>query len=123
MSSIIITTINCPRSNDPKWRFLLQHGTNLYRRRVGPEEKIILNEECVLHVPGRVVFGKVEGFEIVVVELYFRPFCHHETESGKDVTYLLDDKGDRMLCTLRAHSPGQGHINPLAFEPLLLQLF
>ena len=37
---------------------------------VGPKQDFFAEEKSVLHVAGRVVRGKIEGFEIVVVVLY-----------------------------------------------------
>src|SRR6185369_7798598 len=90
---------------------------------MGPQEKIVLHKKGILHVSCRVVLRKVEGFEIVIVELYFRAFRNQESQSRKNIGYLLDDQGDRMLCSHRTPSPRKGHIYPLVFELVLLELF
>ena len=40
--------------------------------------------EGILHVPGGMVLGHVEGFEIVILELDVRPLGNRKAEGGKD---------------------------------------
>ena len=54
------------------------HGSNLNRRSVGTHQEmpIALAEEGVMGVSSRVIARNVEGFEVVVVELYLGAIQH-----------------------------------------------
>ena len=121
MRGIIITAIDGTGSNDPHRRLLLDHRPDLYRRGVGAQEQVILHKEGILHVPGRVILGEVERFEIIVVELDFRPFGNQKTKPGKDIADLLNDQGNRMLGPCRRPSAGKGYIEQFAAEFFIFQ--
>jgi hypothetical protein len=57
-----------------------------------PEENIIVHKECVLHVSGRMVLGKVESFEVVIIQLDLGALRNLETQASKDLTDFLDNE-------------------------------
>ena len=66
---------------------------------MGPEHDVGGHVEGILHVPGGVVLGHVEGFEIVILELDVRPLGNRKAEGRKDRDNLVEDERDGVaLC-------------------------
>jgi hypothetical protein len=76
----------------------------------------VRNEERILHVPGRMVVGKVERLEVVVVGFDLRPFGDLEPETGEDAGDLLGDDRKGMLAPQRRATTGKGDVDALRLE-------
>ena len=66
-------------------RLLMLHSSNLNGRGLGAEKNVFCDIEGVLRVSCRVIFGNVEGLEVVVIVLYLRAFGDGEAHANKDV--------------------------------------
>ena len=112
-----ITAIDTPRSHDPdRWRVLLQMA-DLNRGGVGAQQQILLQVKGVLHVPSRVVFGNVQGGEVVVVLLHLRSFGNAVAQTEEEVDDLLGG-GDQWMAVPHGNSRGRcGHIKTLPRDP------
>ena len=60
---------------------------------------MLADEECVLHVAGRMVCGKVHLGEYVQVVLYLGTVRQYKTHTAEDVNNLVSDNSQRMTCT------------------------
>src|SRR5208337_4426460 len=85
---------------------------------MGAQQDIVVDKKRILHVPGRMVFGKIQRFEVIIIEFDLGSFGCLETKTGKYLRYLLGDKGYRMFAAGRPATARQGYI-----YPLLLQAF
>jgi hypothetical protein len=66
----------------------------MHRRGVGAQQYLVVDVEGVLHVPGGVVPGHIEGLEVVVIELDLRPLGEvksHAEENLDDAPVDLRD--------------------------------
>src|SRR5215211_6094257 len=107
-------------------------GPDLHRRGVGAQHQLArppvarLDVEGVLHGPGRVVGGDVEGLEVVPVGLDLGALDDPVAEADEDVDDLVGGPGHRVDGPAGRHPAGQGHVDPLGLEqglvPLGLQL-
>ncbi len=75
----------------PQWRLTPLHFPNLHRAGVGAEQQIgvALDEKGVLHVPCRMLFGKIETGEHMPIVFNLRAIRHreaHPIEDGKDLS-------------------------------------
>ena len=57
---------------------------------------IIFDEECILHVACRMVFGKIHGGEYVPVVFHFRSVGDVESHTGKYIDDFVSHDGKRM---------------------------
>ena len=102
------------------------HRPDLDRRRVGAKDEIAgrgFDVERVLHVPRRVLRGKVEGLEVVIVALDVRSPPDGEAEAAEDGDDVRHRLGDGMPVTRHRPPPGKGDVDPLppfASTPLLI---
>ena len=85
-----VAAIHPPWGDHPHWRWVVLQVADLHRRGVGAQQLAIAQIKGVLHVPGGVMLGDVEGREVVVVALDLRPLRYPISQAGKDVDDLLD---------------------------------
>ena len=92
------------------------HVAHLYGGGVGTEQDvgIPLNEKCVLHITGRMLFGEIEGGENMPVVLYLGSFGNGKSEAGKNIEYLILDHSERMPRTEAHGVAGQGKVHAAA---------
>ena len=78
---------------------------------MGAQQNGVGNIEGILHVPGRMLGGEVQGFEVIKVILHFRPADDLETKAGKNRT---DFPGHPVDGVQRAESrlPGRCGVVP-----------
>ncbi len=98
---VAVAAIGAARADDADRRLLAQHGSHLHRRGVGAQQPpfavgLRVEEERVVHLPGRVTDREVQGREVVEVALDVRAFGHRETHIGEDRRDLVRDLADRM---------------------------
>jgi hypothetical protein len=92
-------TIDAARSDDAQRRAERLHGSDLHRRGVRAQHARLLardarvHVEGVVHRPGRVGLGHVEGGEIMPLVLDLRPFGDGKAQIGKDFRELVHDLG------------------------------
>ncbi len=51
---------------------------------MGTQNNIVGDVESILHVAGRMVFGDIEGFKIVVVQLHIWALNNRESQTLED---------------------------------------
>ena len=73
--------------------------------------RICTGDVCV---PSRVVAWDVQRFEIIVVELRFRPLGDLESETMENLLDLFQDLCQRVLVSTHGHTAGKRHIKGLA---------
>ena len=86
-----IGTVYPSRADDPNGGLALFHGADLHRAGLSAQQSVFGDIEGVLGVPGRVVFGDVQRFKVVVVQLHFRAVHHVEAHAQKDLLDLVHD--------------------------------
>lgn len=72
------------------------HGAYLNRGGLGPQQDLRCDVKGILHIPGRMVFGKVEGLKIIIICLHFRTLRHFKAHSDKDIFDALNHRVQRM---------------------------
>ena len=111
MGDVRVTTINLARTDNSDRRFLFFHGPYLHGRGVGPQDHIVRKIECVLHVPRRMVLGNIQGFEIIVIQLDFRPFGQLKAQTGEDLYQLIRHPVQNVRAA-KGHPPARkGHVH------------
>ena len=61
--------------------------------------RVGLDEESILHVAGRMVFGQVQGGKVVPVVFDLGPFRNSEANARKDIDDPVFDNRDRVFRT------------------------
>ena len=84
-----VAAIDLARGDRARGRAPGQHGADLHRRGMGPQQRAPRHVERVLHVAGGMVVGEIEGPEIVVVALDFRTLRHREAQPLEDLDDLV----------------------------------
>ena len=94
-------SVGTPGANDANRGLCLFHHPALDTGRMRAKDDIgaMLDEECVLHITSRMVFGEIHRREYMPIVLYLRPVGDTEAEAGKDLADLLLHQGDRMACS------------------------
>ena len=105
-----IPAVGLARHDDPDRRPLRFHGADLHGRGVGAEQHLFGHEQGVLHVPGRMVLGKVQGLEVVVIQLDLGAFGDVEAHAAEDGGDVLDGPGDQVPLAPDPSPAGQGHV-------------
>jgi hypothetical protein len=95
---------------------MFQHGPDLHRRSMRAQQDIVIDKKRILHVPGGMVLGKVQGFKVIVIEFNLGPFGNLKAESGENLGYLLGDKGYRVLAANRPPPTRQSDIDSFLLQ-------
>ena len=101
------------RADDPDGRLAGLHSPYLHRTGVGAEQYRIDSggdEECVLHISGRMIRREVEGLEDVMVVLYLGAFCQGIALLAEDGYDLLAGNGYRVTGSQLEMVSGHGHV-------------
>src|SRR5919109_3381008 len=100
-----------------------QHGADLHRRGVGAQHQVGVlapvaagDVEAVLHGPGRVVAGDVEGLEVVPVGLDLGALGDAVAQADEDVDDLVGGAGDRVDGAAGWHAAGEGDVQALGLQ-------
>ena len=94
-----LVAIHSTGADDADWRFVTLHIVRLVARGVAAQQdvlghvvRMLLQEESVLHVAGRVVGGKVEHGKHVLVVVHLGTVGEGEAHTREDVDdFVLDD--------------------------------
>ena len=78
MSGIIVIAVHRSGRDhaDRRIRLLTLHHPRLYTAGLRAQQEIIRNIKSILHVSGRMVFGKIQGFKVKIIIVNFGPFHH-----------------------------------------------
>ncbi len=87
--SIVIMPVDRAGDNNLQRRLAAFHSPDLDRRGVRPQQSIG-NENCVLHIPRRMILGKIQRFKIMVIILDVGSTGDLETQTVKDLDDLID---------------------------------
>ena len=93
---IVIMAVNRAGDNNLQRRLAAFHSPNLDRRGVRPEQSIVGDENRILHIPRRMIFGKIQRFKIMVIVLDVGATGDLETQTVKDLDNLIDHQRERM---------------------------
>src|SRR5258708_5574135 len=82
-------------ADDPDGGLLTLHCPGLYIAGMGTQQPVgvLIDIEGILHIPGRVVLGHVEGGEVMPVVFDLRTFCNGEAQSPEYIDDLVADQG------------------------------
>ena len=97
-------------------RRLLLHRAHLHGRRVRAQQHLVREEECVVQRPRRMVGGRVECLEVVVVGLDLGTLGHLVAHADEDVLYLAPRRGDQVQMAQGQRAAGQGDVDAVTFE-------
>src|SRR5580698_11486692 len=91
------------RAYNPDGWFLFFHYAGLDAACMGAQQPVwmLVDKKSVLHITGRMVFGKIKGRKVMPVIFYFRAFGNRKTESSKNMHNLVSDQAYRMSCSKR----------------------
>ena len=84
---------------------------------MGAQNDVVVHIEGVLRVPGRVVLGQVQKFEVVVVVFHLRAFHHFVTHAHKDVHHLVHGLVQGIHGAGGTGLAGQRHVDGLRRQP------
>ncbi len=76
MGHVGIVAVHPTWSDDSDGHPIPLHGPDLHRRGMSAQQIAIAQIEGVVHGPGRVIFRDIQGCEVVVLVLHFRPRGH-----------------------------------------------
>src|SRR5437867_5011403 len=109
--------VRAPGREDVDGRVLRLHRPDLHGGGLGAkEEPGDLDVEGVLHGPGGVVGGDVEGLEVVPVVLDLRAFLHAVAHAGEDPDHLVLDDREGMQRSRPQPAAGKRDVDPIALE-------
>ena len=98
-----LIAIYASRTEHADRRLCRFHNTALHTRGVCAQDDavryvfcVVFNEERVLHVACRMIFGKIHGGEYMPVVFYFRPIGNIESHAGKYIDDFVSYDGKRM---------------------------
>jgi hypothetical protein len=77
---VVVDAVHTSGNDDSYWWWPVLHDANLDGGSVRAQEKPVVDEECVLHIPRRVIRRKVQRLEVVVVVLDVGAFGDAEAE-------------------------------------------
>lgn len=92
-----LVAVNAAGADNADGGLHLLHGAGLHRRCMGAQQhigRIAGNEECVLHIAGRVVSSKVQRREHMPVILHLRAIGNSEAHTGEDVKHFGLDQAE-----------------------------
>ena len=92
-----VASIDPAGSHNADGRFALFHVTKLHGGSVGAQQVAVGQIEGVGHVAGRVVGGRVQGLEVVIVRFHFGAIGHRVAQANADIDYPVDRAGEGML--------------------------
>ena len=78
---------------------------------MGPQNDIVFHIKRILHIPGRMILGNIQGLKIVVIRLDFRTFHDGKPKAGKDRADFLTDLGNRVELPRFDPPPRKGDID------------
>ena len=101
VGGVRVDAVGAARADHADRRLLGQHGAHLHRRGVGTQQHaravfLRIEEEGVVHLAGRMTFGKIQLGEIVVVGLDVGPFGDGKSHVGEDRRQLVHHLAERM---------------------------
>ena len=102
------------RHDHPEWRLAALHFPHLDGTGMGAQQEvgIPLDEEGVLHVPGRVLFREIESGEDMPIVFDFRTIGHGETHPIEDGQDLPAHDIDGVVGTQRGLPARAGVVGP-----------
>ena len=83
------------------------------------QDDIFFHIKRILHVPGGMVFGNVQGFKVIIIQLYFRTFHNGKPQSGKDIANFTAHLCDGMDSSVPDAPAGKGDVNPFPEQGLI----
>src|SRR5690554_464525 len=117
MSQIGVATINTTRANHAEWGLALFHYANLDRRGVCAQHRARFNIESIMHGTRRMVFGDIEGAEIMIIVLNLRAFSDAIPGRLEQSADTFDSQADRVHTTNTLPPARQGDIQRLSRQP------
>src|SRR5215472_17934059 len=96
MGGVIIVAVHGSGNDDLKRGLAAFHGPDLYRRCMRAQHAATGNKESILHVPRGMIFGNIEGLEVVIVVFDIRTSSDFKAHAPKDIDDFIDDQGQRM---------------------------
>src|SRR3990170_1652747 len=120
MGGVVVMAEHGPRGDDLQRRSTLLHHTDLHWRGMGSKQAILRDKKGILHIPGRMVRGHIERFEIVIVIFDIRPPGDLKPHGQKDIDNLIHHKCQRMDPTALPPASRKSDIDSLRFEDSLL---
>src|ERR1700689_272927 len=86
---------------------------------MGAEETAVFKPKSILHVPGGMVGGDVEGVEIVMLGFHLGSVDYGEAQGGEELLQFLLDLGYRVQGAGADAGGGGGEVEPLGIETVV----
>src|SRR6266571_2538782 len=90
---------------------------------MSPQQQVVFNKECILHITGGMFGGEVKRLKIVPIMLNLRPFSNRKPESSKNRADFFNNQGYRMLGAFERAASGKRGINPFRLKADSYKLF
>src|SRR5438309_5158783 len=122
MRRIVIVAVDSSGHDDLKRWLAAFNSEDLHRRRVCSQQPVIRHKDRILHIPRRMIFGKVERFEIMIVVLDIRAARDLKAHAPEDIDDLVGNECEGMSASPRPTRSGQSDVDALFFQRLRFSL-
>ena len=112
-----VASVHPPRADDVDRRLLGFHGADLSRRRLGTEDRLVVEEERLQRRAGRVAWWEVEGVEVVVRRLDLAAVDDRVAEAEEDVLELAPDLRNEVEVAPADRRAGDRDVHALLRQP------
>ena len=99
----------------------LFHDPDLGRGGLAAQQQVLREVEGILHIPGGMVFRKVERLEAVVLRLHLRAVHHVEAHGLEDPHQLFEDQVEGMEAAGGHLFARQGDVDGFVLQAFFLQ--
>ncbi len=111
VGDVRVPAVDLARGDDAHRGLADFHGADLHGGGVSPEQHLVAEIKGVLHVPGRVVRGQVEGLEVIPVQFHLGAFHRLKAQVEEDVADLGHDAVQRVEPAPGQAPPRQGDVH------------
>ena len=125
-----LVAVYASRTKHPDRRLGRFHYTALYAGCMCTQDdvvryifSIVFDEESILHIACRMIFGKVHGREYVPVVFHFRTVGDVESHTGEYVDDFILDDAERVTCSQFYGIGRTGKVEVVATVVLTFELF
>ncbi len=113
MRRVIIRPEDLARRQDLDGRLLLLHHVDLPRRGLRPQQILRRQIEGILHIPGRMIHGRIQRREVIIIILDLRSLEDLKSHPGKNIHHLVAHLCNGMKLAAPDLLAGNRHVDLL----------